>query len=92
MVRNPDGGSVPFVKRLIGLPGDVVELRNEVLFVNGKAQKVEFLSPRTLADGEIEILGTEGIDGRTASRSVSSRKSPRSGTSARSRFPRERSS
>ena len=26
------------VKRVIGLPGDVIELRNEVLFVNGTAQ------------------------------------------------------
>ena len=64
VVRNPDGGSVPFVKRLIGLPGDVVELRNEALFVNGKPQKVEFLPPRALSDGEIEILGTETVDGR----------------------------
>ncbi|HPA52742.1 MAG TPA: signal peptidase I [Thermoanaerobaculia bacterium] len=65
VVRNPDGGSVPFVKRLIGLPGDVVELRNEALLVNGKPQKVEYLEPLTLPDGDIEILGTERIDGRT---------------------------
>jgi signal peptidase I len=64
VVRNPDGGSVPFVKRLIGLPGDVIELRNEALFVNGKPQKVEFLPPRTLADGEVEILGTETVGER----------------------------
>ena len=56
---------MPFVKRLIGLPGDVVELRNEALLVNGKPQKVEFLAPRTLEDGEIEIVGTEALDGRT---------------------------
>src|SRR5204863_7830348 len=31
VIRNPDGGSVPFVKRLIGLPGDTVELRDETL-------------------------------------------------------------
>lgn len=65
VVRNPDGGSVPFVKRLIGLPGDVIELRNESLLVNGKPQKVDFREPRTLSDGDIEILGTESLDGRT---------------------------
>src|SRR5512141_752002 len=43
VVRNPDGGSIPFVKRLIGLPGDVVELRNETLYINGKAQPTDFL-------------------------------------------------
>jgi signal peptidase I len=90
VVRNPDGGSVPFVKRLIGLPGDVVELRNEALLVNGKPQKVEFLPP-TLEDGEIEILGTEGLDGRTHPIRSSPRSLP-SEISVRSRFPRERSS
>src|SRR5512141_3353297 len=43
VVRNPAGGSVPFVKRLVGLPGDVVELRNETLYINGKAQPTDFL-------------------------------------------------
>src|SRR5512140_3933288 len=43
VVRNPDGGSVPFVKRLVGLPGDVVELRHATLYVNKKAQPTELL-------------------------------------------------
>src|SRR5512143_3781809 len=51
VIRNPDGGSVPFVKRLIGLPGDTIELRNEILFVNGKAQKIDFRPPFHLEDG-----------------------------------------
>jgi len=32
----PDSGT-RLVKRVVGVPGDVVELRNEVLFINGKA-------------------------------------------------------
>jgi signal peptidase I len=34
---SPDGGT-RLVKRVIGLPGDTIELRDEVLFVNGAAQ------------------------------------------------------
>jgi signal peptidase I len=33
--RAPDGGDVPFVKRIIGTPGDVVDLHDKVVFVNG---------------------------------------------------------
>jgi signal peptidase I len=63
VVRNPDGGSVPFVKRLIGLPGDVVELRNEALFVNGQSQTSVFLPGVTNDTGRSVLLGTEVLDG-----------------------------
>jgi signal peptidase I len=65
VIRNPDGGSVPFVKRLIGLPGDVIELKNETLFVNGKAQAVEFLPEQRTEDGEPVLLGTERLISRS---------------------------
>lgn len=64
VIRNPDGDSVPFVKRLIGLPGDVVELRNEELFINGKKQPQEFLPERRTADGDRVLLATERLDVR----------------------------
>ena len=64
VIRNPDGGSVPFVKRLIGLPGDTVELRDESLYVNGKLQKTDFLPERHTDDGEPVRLGTEHLNGR----------------------------
>jgi len=64
VVRNPDGGSIPFVKRLIGLPGDVVELRNETLYLNGKAMPAEFQPERKADDGETLLLGTEDLMGR----------------------------
>lgn len=45
--RNPQRGDIivfkfpidgrPFVKRCVGLPGDTVEVRNKILFVNGKS-------------------------------------------------------
>ena len=64
VVRNPDGGSVPFVKRLVGLPGDVVELRNETLYINGKAQPTDFLPEQKADDGETVLLGTEMLGPR----------------------------
>lgn len=63
VVRNPDGGTTPFVKRLIGLPGDVVEMRAEVLYVNGKAQKTDFLPAVTDDGGDSVLLGTEWLAG-----------------------------
>jgi len=64
VIRNPDGGSVPFVKRLVGLPGDVIELKDERLFVNGKPQPVDFLPEQKTEDGEPVLLGTETLDGK----------------------------
>src|SRR5450759_5705339 len=64
VIRNPDGGSVPFVKRLIGLPGDVVELRNETLYINGTAQPIDFLPQQKAEDGETVLLGTEKLTNR----------------------------
>src|SRR5438105_3248345 len=63
VVRNPDGQSVPFVKRLVGLPGDKIELRNETLLVNGKPQPISFL-PAEQRDGMTILLGTETLDGK----------------------------
>jgi signal peptidase I len=63
VVRNPDGGSIPFVKRLIGLPGDVIELKNEVLTVNGKVMPISLLPEIRSDDGETILLGTENLLG-----------------------------
>jgi len=39
---------VRLIKRLIAVPGDVVEMRNEVLFINGSAS--EYLSPSVASE------------------------------------------
>ncbi len=40
---DPNGGKVPFIKRVIGLPGDLVELRDGAVYVNGVALAESYL-------------------------------------------------
>lgn len=42
--RKADGGEVNLVKRVLGLPGDEVAVRNGVLFLNGVPQKERYLN------------------------------------------------
>jgi signal peptidase I len=63
VIRNPDGDSVPFVKRLVGLPGDVVEVRNDSLWVNGQAQPIDLLPALADEAGNTVLLGTERLGG-----------------------------
>lgn len=65
VLRNPDGDTVPFVKRLIALPGDTVEVRNESLYINGQEQPTAFLPPHAEVAGGSVLLGTESLNGRT---------------------------
>lgn len=64
VVKNPDGGFVPFVKRLVALPGDTVELRNETLLVNGVAQPIALDAGERDEDGARVLYGTERLQGR----------------------------
>ena len=65
VLRNPDGGRVPLVKRVVGLAGDRVELKNERLFVNGVFQKLRM---RPVSGGGEEEpfrwVGTEDLTGK----------------------------
>ena len=42
--RVEDGTRIPIEKRIIGIPGDTVEIKNEILYVNEIAQKEDFLN------------------------------------------------
>jgi signal peptidase I len=57
------------VKRVIGLPGDSIELRNDVLLINGEATEYKPLDPAVLRDLEItdqasHTFATEQLPGR----------------------------
>jgi signal peptidase I len=59
-----DQSSVPYIKRLVGLPGDVVEVRDDRVWVNGVALNEPYISaPPTYAgswvvsESEYFVLG-----------------------------------
>ena len=64
VLRNPDGGAVPLVKRVVGLPGDVVRLENERLFVNGVPQKLRMRLVPPRGEEPLRLVGTEDLGGR----------------------------
>ena len=54
----PDDPSVSFIKRVIGLPGEVVELRRGVLYVNGRLVEEPYLDPRL---GDLNSYGPTSV-------------------------------
>lgn len=72
-------GEVPVIKRVAAIPGDVVELRQGTLYVNGNAESYgsavvitpadpsETLGPRTVPPGEVLLMSDNrpgSVDGR----------------------------
>jgi len=67
--RYPGRGDTNFVKRVVGLPGDTVEIRNGWLFINGEKVDEPYISdeyrngrlntygPCTVPDGAYFVLG-----------------------------------
>lgn len=61
----PDRGTTKFVKRVVGLPGDTVEISGGYLYVNGKKYEEKFLQarmvsnygPYTVPEGEYFLMG-----------------------------------
>lgn len=49
--RYPRDESINYIKRVIGLPGDVIQIRDKVLSINGKPIQIEKLSDKSLESG-----------------------------------------
>jgi signal peptidase I len=69
------------VKRVVGIPGDVIEVRGQRLSVNGKAASYAALSSPVVEADDLEglpiaTLAVEGVDGRTHAVMTSSRSGP----------------
>ncbi len=43
--RFPEDPSLDYIKRVVGIPGDVVEYRNKTLYINGEAVDTDILEP-----------------------------------------------
>lgn len=56
-----------YVKRVIGTPGDTIEYKDDVLYINGEPKEEEYLKPFEIDDGEplTEDFTLEGITGKT---------------------------
>ena len=53
LFRSPEGGEDPLIKRVIGLPGDTIEVRHDRLYVNGELQREPYVN-----DDEYQELQT----------------------------------
>jgi signal peptidase I len=64
--HSPSDG-VRLIKRLVGVPGDVIELRNDRLFINGVAAEydelISYREPRNYAGSTLAMKSVEAIDG-----------------------------
>jgi signal peptidase I len=71
---SPQDG-VRLVKRVVGVPGDVLEMRNTRLYVNGKPAAYESLDPAAVAE-ILKQMGSGGSEADFYSESVDGRKHP----------------
>ncbi|MGQ0505844.1 MAG: signal peptidase I, partial [Myxococcaceae bacterium] len=60
--KNPLDDSVNLIKRIVGEPGDTVELRSEILYINNVAQPREVADPVSLIEDKVgeRWLGRQG--------------------------------
>ena len=57
--RYPENPSVNFIKRVVGLPGDVIEYRGKQLYINGVAQKQTRNGEYNYVESGLRFIHTE---------------------------------
>lgn len=63
--HNPGNVEEDYIKRVIGLPGDVVEIRNQIIFINGQELAEPYATnpfndnygPITVSDNHLFVMG-----------------------------------
>lgn len=71
--RPTPGSQTAYVKRIVGLPGDTVQARGDLLFINGTSDGISCLGtgtwgPVTIPDDSVFVLGdnrSRSLDSRT---------------------------
>lgn len=66
----PDQGRTDYVKRVMGLPGDVLEIRDGVTYRNGEALEEDYVTypaktdfgPYTVTEGKVFVMGDNRAD------------------------------
>ena len=57
--RYPENPSLNFIKRVVGVPGDVIEYRGKQLYVNGVAQKQQLDGEYNYVESGLRFIHTE---------------------------------
>nr|VFJ62309.1 MAG: signal peptidase I Serine peptidase. MEROPS family S26A [Candidatus Kentron sp. FW]VFJ68526.1 MAG: signal peptidase I Serine peptidase. MEROPS family S26A [Candidatus Kentron sp. FW] len=67
--RFPEDGSTPYIKRVVGLPGDRIDYRNDALYINDKEVAREFIDTYMATGSSKKMTGAkrylehlEGVD------------------------------
>jgi signal peptidase I len=55
--RFPENPAQDYIKRVIGVPGDVIEYRDKTVFLNGKPVATDIVGPYNGTDGEKKLRG-----------------------------------
>jgi len=56
--KSPDDSGIPWIKRVAGLPGEMIEIKNEILYVDG--QKVQHPALQNIEYPPGDYVGMEG--------------------------------
>ena len=71
VLRRPNRSGEPLIKRVVGLPGDTVEIRNSRVYINGIVLDEPYLDQQTRGDMPARIVPEENVfvlgDNRRAS-------------------------
>lgn len=59
-----------YIKRVIGMPGDTVEMKDDVLYVNGKAYKEDYVNRQTDDPSQLRITENFTLEGLTNEKKV----------------------
>lgn len=56
--KSPDDPSIPWIKRVAALPGETLEIKNEILYING--QKIQHPALQNIKHPPMDYVGMEG--------------------------------